>query len=64
MRSGASTQIIDPRPCGLSKRQLRARAEEIAKGSWASEAVRTAITEIIAAVAATTAAATAAGGSG
>ena len=57
-------QIVDPGPYGLSKRQLRARAEEIAKSSWASEAVRTAITEIIAAVAATTAAAAAAGGSG
>jgi Golgi phosphoprotein 3 (GPP34) len=55
-------QIVDPRPYGLSKRQLRARAEEIAKSSWASEAVRTAITEIIAAVAATTAAAAAVGG--
>ena len=57
-------KIVDPGPYGLSKRQLRARAEEIAKSSWASEAVRTAITEIIAAVAATTAAAAAAGGSG
>ena len=55
-------KIIDPRPYGLSKRQLRARAGEIANGSWASEAVRTAITEIIAAVAAATAAAAAAGG--
>jgi hypothetical protein len=56
-------QIVDPRPYGLSKRQLRARAEEIANGNWASEAARNAITEIIAAVAATTtAAATAAGG--
>jgi hypothetical protein len=55
-------QIVDPRPYGLSKRQLRARAEEIAQGNWASEAVRTAIAEIIAAVAATTAGAAAAGG--
>jgi hypothetical protein len=55
-------QIVDSRPYGLSKRQLRARAEEIAKGNWASEAVRAAITEIIAAVAATTAAAAAVGG--
>ena len=55
-------QIVDPRAYGLSKRQLTARAEEIAKGGWASEAVRTAITEIIAAVAATTAAAAAASG--
>jgi Golgi phosphoprotein 3 (GPP34) len=55
-------KIIDPRAYGLSKRQLGARAEEIAKGNWASEAVRKAITEIIAAVAATAAAAAAAGG--
>jgi hypothetical protein len=54
-------QIVDPGAYGLSKRQLRARADEIAGGSWASEAVRTAITEIIAAVAATTAAGAAAG---
>jgi len=33
-------QIFDPRPYGLSKRQLRAQAEEIAKSSWASEAIR------------------------
>ncbi len=55
-------KIVDPGPYGLSKRQLRARAEEIAKGSWASEAVRTAITEIIAAVAATSAVAASGGG--
>jgi hypothetical protein len=55
-------KIVDPRPYGLSRRQLRARAEEIAKSSWTSEAVREAITEIIAAVAATTAAAAAVGG--
>jgi hypothetical protein len=55
-------KIVDPRPYGLSKRQLRVRAEEIAKSSWASEAVQKAITEIIAAVAAASAAAAAAGG--
>jgi Golgi phosphoprotein 3 (GPP34) len=55
-------QIFDPRPYGLSKRQLRAQAEEIAKSSWASEAIRKAITEIIAPVAATTAAVAATGG--
>ena len=38
-------KIIDPRHYGLSKRQLRARTEEIARGNWASEAVQ----EIIAA---------------
>ena len=51
-------KIVDPRHYGLSKRQLRAHAEEIATGNWASEAVRKAIEEIIAAVA--TSAATAA----
>ena len=52
-------KIIDPGPIGLSKQQLRARAEEIAKGNWASEAVRKVIVEMIAAiVAATSAAAT------
>jgi len=43
-------KIVDPRQHGLSKRELRARAEEIAKGSWASEAVRKAIEEMMAAV--------------
>jgi hypothetical protein len=53
-------KIVDPRQYDLSKRQLRARAEEIAKGNWASEAVRKAIDEMIAAIAAASAAATAA----
>lgn len=44
-------KIVDPRHHDLSKRQLKARAEEIAKGNWAAEAVRKAIDEIIAAVA-------------
>ncbi len=52
-------KIVDPQLYGLSKRQLRARAEEIAKGNWASEAVRKAIDEMIAAVAAASAAAVA-----
>jgi hypothetical protein len=54
-------KIVDPRQYDLSKRQLRARAEEIAKGNWASEAVRKAIGEMIAAVVAATSAAAAAG---
>jgi hypothetical protein len=33
-------KIIDPRPYHLSRRQLRARAAEIAEDNWASEAVR------------------------
>jgi Golgi phosphoprotein 3 (GPP34) len=57
-------KIVDPQHYGLSKRQLRARAEEIATGNWASEAVRKAIEEIIAAVAATSAATAASAGSG
>jgi hypothetical protein len=44
--------IVFPRRYDLSKRELRARAEEIARGSWASDAVRKAIDDVIAAVAA------------
>jgi hypothetical protein len=58
-------KVVDPRACGLSTRQLRERAAEIAKGDWASEAVRKAIDEMMAAIlAATTAAAAAAASSG
>ena len=53
-------KVVDPRSHQLSRRQLRARAAEIADGNWASEAVRKAIDEMIAAVAAASAAATAA----
>ncbi len=42
-------KIVGPRQYGLSGRQLRARAEEIAKGSRAAEAVRKATGEMIAA---------------
>ena len=51
-------KIVDPGQYGLSKRELRARAEEIAKGNWASEAVRKAIEEMVAAVVAAATAAT------
>jgi len=44
-------QVVDPRPYQMSKRQLQARAAEIAQGNWASEAVRKAIDEAMAAVA-------------
>jgi Golgi phosphoprotein 3 (GPP34) len=53
-------KVIDARAYQLSRRQLRARAAEIAQGNWASEAVRKAIAEMIAAVAAASAAAGAA----
>jgi hypothetical protein len=39
-------KVIDPRPYHLSRRQLRARAKEIATDNWASEAVRKVISEI------------------
>ena len=51
-------KIVDPGPYGLSRRQLAARAEEIAQGNWASGAVRKAIDEMNAAVVAATTAAT------
>ena len=52
-------KIVDPWPYDLSRRQVRARAEEIARGNWASQAVRTTIDEMIAAVVAATSAASA-----
>ena len=55
---GCEDKIVDPRQYGLSRRELRARAEEIAKGNWASEAARKAIEEMMAAVVAATTAAT------
>lgn len=42
--------VVDPGAYDLSKRQLRARAGEIAKGSWGSEAVRTVIEELLVAL--------------
>jgi Golgi phosphoprotein 3 (GPP34) len=54
-------KIVDPRDCKLSRQQLRARAEEIAEGNWASEAVRQTIGQMIAAVVAATSAAAAVG---
>jgi hypothetical protein len=55
-------KAVDPQLYGLSRRQLKARAEEIAKGNWASEAVRKAIDEMTAAVVAASASAAAAAG--
>jgi hypothetical protein len=54
-------KIVDPRLSGLSRRQLRTRAEEITEGSWAPESVRTMIDAIAAAVKAAAAASAAAG---
>src|SRR5215471_11871474 len=47
---GCVDKIVDRRQHGLSKRQLRARAAQIAEGNWASAAVRKAIEEMMAAV--------------
>jgi Golgi phosphoprotein 3 (GPP34) len=58
---GYEHKIVDPRTCELSRQQLRARAEEIAAGNWAPEAVRQAIGEMIASVLAAASAAAAAG---
>jgi len=54
-------KIVDSRECELSRQQLRVRAEEIAQGNWAAEAIRQAIGQMIAAVVAATGAAAAAG---
>lgn len=43
-------KVVDPELHDLSKRELRARAEAIAKGDWASAAVRRTIEEMNAAV--------------
>ena len=54
-------KIVDPRPYQLSRRQLRARAEEVAMDNWASEAIRKVISEMVAATAAAAAAAASSG---
>ena len=43
-------KVVDPRRHDISKRKLRARSEEIAQGSWASDAVRSEIDEMTAAI--------------
>jgi len=55
-------KIVDPQQYGLSKRELRARTEQIAECNWAAKAVRKAIEEMTAAVIAATTAATVASG--
>lgn len=58
---GYEHKIVDPRERELSRQQLRARAEEIAEGNWAPEAIRHAVGQMIAAIVAATSAAAAAG---
>lgn len=59
-------KIINPGDYGLSRQQLSSRAEQIANGNWASQAVRKAIREMTAAVvvAVSSAAAVSAGSAG
>jgi hypothetical protein len=52
-------KIVDPRRCTLPKRQLSARAAQIAKDDWASESVRKVIDEMVAAIVTATSAAAA-----
>lgn len=57
-------RVVAPHEHGMSGRQLRARAGAIAEGDWASDAVRKAISETLAAKVAVTAAGAAAGTAG
>jgi len=54
-------KIVDPRLSGLSRRQLRARAEQIAQSSWTSQALRQMIDATTAAVKAAAVASASAG---
>jgi hypothetical protein len=54
-------KIVDPRLSGLSRRELRARAEQIAQSSWTSQALRQMIDATTAAVKSAAAAAASAG---
>lgn len=56
-------KVVDPDEIGLSKKELNARAKQIAEGSWGSAAVRRAIDDMMAAVMTATTAAAVAGSS-
>jgi Golgi phosphoprotein 3 (GPP34) len=55
-------KVVDPNTVGVTKRELKANAKQIAEGNWASEAVRGAIDQMIAAMAAATSSSAAAAG--
>jgi hypothetical protein len=57
----AVTRIFDPWAVGMDGEELKANAEAIADGDWASEAVRKAVREMLAAIIAATATTMAAG---
>jgi hypothetical protein len=46
----AVAKVVDPAQLGLTKKELNANAKRIAEGDWASEAVRKAIDELMAAI--------------
>lgn len=50
----AASKVVDPAELGITKWELNANAKRIATGDWASEAVRKAIDEMLAAVIAAT----------
>ena len=50
----AVTKVVDPARLGIGKREMNANAKRIADGDWASEAVRKAIDEMLAAIIAAT----------
>ncbi len=47
---GSTHRVVDPKEHGLKRKQLDRRAKEIADGGWASDAVRRAVEETMAAV--------------
>lgn len=55
-------QVVDARAHGLSRRELRHRADRIAQGDWASEALRTVVDELAAVIITTIAISAAASG--
>lgn len=57
----AEHKVVDPRQHGIGKRELRDRAEEVARGDWAAAAVRQAVDDMLAAVTAASIAAAASG---
>ncbi|PFG38999.1 Golgi phosphoprotein 3 GPP34 [Georgenia soli] len=57
-------KVIDPATLGLQKRELKARARQIAEGDWAGRSVRRAIDSMNAAIIAATSSASHGGGGG
>ncbi|WP_323095336.1 GOLPH3/VPS74 family protein [Intrasporangium sp. YIM S08009] len=60
---GAVPKVVDPVEVGVSRRELKERAARIAEGDWAAEAVRAAISSLMAAIVAASASAAVVAGS-